>query len=101
MDSANLSSYIEIGKKQKTQMFYLLGHLGDRVTSMFCGRDVDCWSVAVTTVSCQQSAAALSWSAGYPCRTGCCALLSTDRTIPATNTLHKELLTSVTLLFSN
>lgn len=101
MDSTNLSSYIKVGKKQKTQMFHLLGHLGGRVISMFRGQDVDCLLVAVTTVSCQQSAAALSWSAGYPCQTGCCALLSTDRTIPATNTRHTERLTSVTLQFSN
>lgn len=99
MDSINLSSYIKVGKKQKTQMFYLLGHLGGRVISMFRGQDVDCLSVAVTTVSCQQSAAALSWSAGYPCRTGCCALLSTDRTIPATNTLHTAAYLSDTTIF--
>lgn len=48
---------------------------------MFGGRDVDCLSVSMATVGRQQSAAAVSWSAGSPSQAGCCALLSGDANI--------------------
>lgn len=57
---------------------------------MFGGPDVDCLSVSMTSVGRQQSAAAVSWSAGSPSQAGCCALLSGDAKINSMRSLCRE-----------
>lgn len=65
---------------------------------MFVGPDVDCLSVSKTTVGRQQSAAAVSWSAGSPSQAGCCALLSGDAKI---NTMRSLCRDNLILYFSD
>lgn len=57
---------------------------------MFGGPDVDCLSVSMATVGRQQSAAAVSWSAGSPSQAGCCGLLSGDANINSMRSLCRE-----------
>lgn len=57
---------------------------------MFDGQDVDCLLVSMTTVGRQQSATAVSWSAGSPCQAGCSALLSRNAKINWMSSLCRE-----------